>query len=315
VVAADEVVVLRAADGAELGRVRPFDGAVSAAVAVGDVDGDAVPDLAVAGPSVTVWSGASGYRDVVRRVDEAAGSVALGDLNGDHRDDVVIGAAGRPHVVVVDGATGDHLADLDTGDPGARGAAVVATGMVEEGGRVSLLAAVGSVVRMYDADLLGDAEGVMPEVHHDLRLAEVARLDVGGAGGVSLATGYPLAPRGGFADVVVGHRDQPGRVDLLAVATAHDEHEVAASGVVRPHVYDATAPRRLEVRRTIDLSGHPDLASGVQAATVSTTSAARLAVVPTTGGALRWVDVPVEDAPATVAGAATPFNVTAVAGM
>jgi hypothetical protein len=99
-----------------------FDGAFSGGVrvAVGDVTGDGVEDVVAGagpggGPRVQVFDGVTGavVRDFFAFEPTFANGVyvAAGDVTGDGRADVVVGAGslGGPRVVVIDGATGQEV--------------------------------------------------------------------------------------------------------------------------------------------------------------------------------------------------------------
>lgn len=96
-------------------------------LAVGDINGDGSPDLVVGagagGGEVKIYSGADGaliktatpfgerYKGGVR--------VALGDVNGDGWQDVIVGAgAGGSKIQVLDGETGDMLLSFKAGKSG-----------------------------------------------------------------------------------------------------------------------------------------------------------------------------------------------------
>src|SRR5262249_46039699 len=127
-------VIAYNADGSVRFDIQPygpnFHGGVS--VAVGDVTGDGVPDLVTApgmsgGPHVKVFDGNTGQ--------EGAGfmaydpnfrggvTVAVGDVNGDGKADIITGAGpgGGPHVRVFSGAGGPELFGTMAYDPAYTG--------------------------------------------------------------------------------------------------------------------------------------------------------------------------------------------------
>jgi hypothetical protein len=105
-------------------------------VAGGDVNGDGYGDIIVgaaagAGPEVRVFSGRDqsllysffafdpGFQGGV--------TVAAGDVNGDGKADIIVGAGpgADPHVVVFDGATGNLIQSFQAYDSGFRGGVAV----------------------------------------------------------------------------------------------------------------------------------------------------------------------------------------------
>ena len=136
-------------------------------MAVGDVNGDYVPDLVVAagfggGPRVAVFDGATvpgtvglparlvndffAFEDALRN----GAYVTVGDLTGDGFGDLVFGGGpgGAPRVLAVDGSdllggSFDPLASFFAGDPADRSG--VRVGVTPgAGGRLDVLAAAGA---------------------------------------------------------------------------------------------------------------------------------------------------------------------------
>lgn len=304
------VDVVASSDHSIVASITPFDGySGTLTTAVGDVDGDGVPDIAIgSGPglsaAVKVYSGSSGYRDVLKSLTPFDGSkygvnVALGDLNGDHLDDVVVGqqAGGAPRMSIYDGtADGTRLADGNVYASSFTGGVSVATGMVEAGGRVSLLTGAGAggppTVNVYNFDLFGDSEGNAAQVHRKLIPLRVASESVGPdgyTGGVAVATGYPLAADGGYASILVSPLAGNGQVTVFRLTEHHldSQVDVGVSGVARPHDYQPEAHRLLTAVTTVDFSGQSAFDDGAVVATVSTPTGALLVAVPSNGGPLR----------------------------
>lgn len=292
--------------------VMPFPGFTgSLTTAVGDMDGDTLPDVAVAsGPGrqtvVRVYSGASRYTQSLFDFTPFGAatngaSVALGDLNGDNKDDLLVGegSGGASRVVIYDGALGRELARIQPYESSFMGGVAVAAGMVEEGGRISFFTAPGAgrrpQVRMYNVDLFGDAEGVFPDVHASLAPVLVAEFDGADAsyhGGLSLTTGYPFASQGGFAHVLTSPLQGPVRVNVYSIEGAHPEDggSEGQSGVHRAVPYSPDAPRHVHIKGSTDLSmAPPGYTSGAVVGLVSTETGAVLVTVPPGGGpATQW---------------------------
>jgi hypothetical protein len=151
-----DVKVYEAGSGNLLYDFHPYEpsflGGVS--VATGDVNGDGVPDIIVGagpggGPHVQVFDGATGsviesffaYEPTF----QGGVQVAAGDVNGDGVDDIILGTGigGGPRVQVIDGRSGEVLANFFAYEPTFRNGVQVAAGDVNGDGVVDIVTGSG----------------------------------------------------------------------------------------------------------------------------------------------------------------------------
>lgn len=152
------VHLVSAKTGAELGQVQAYEDSFRGGVhaALGDVTGDGVPDLVLSsgrggGPRVRVIDGQSGQtlRDFFVYEPQFTGGiyVALGDVNGDGRDDIITGtgSGGGPRVRVLDGASlgATVLTEFMAYEDSFRGGVLVAAGDTDGDGRDDVICGTG----------------------------------------------------------------------------------------------------------------------------------------------------------------------------
>jgi len=213
-------------------------------VAVGDFDGDGTADYAVgagagAQPEVKVFSGRDGrlMADFMAFEWYFQGGVyvAAGDVNGDGRDELVLGAGagGGPRVKVLDLTTNQVLADFwGIADESFRGGARPAVGDINGDGRADLIVSAGETggprVAIYDGRTVGNLRQparLAPDFYaFESSLtngAYVAAGDINGDGMADLIAG---AGEGGGPRVVVydGAALSAGRIVQVASFMAGD---------------------------------------------------------------------------------------------
>jgi uncharacterized repeat protein (TIGR01451 family) len=124
-------------------------------VAQGDVNGDGVPDIIAAagpggGPQVVVYDGKTGQmlKSFYALPAGFTGGInlAVGDVNGDGKADIIVGAGagGGPQVAVYDGGTFQLLTSFYAYSPTFRGGVTVAAGDVNGDGFADIITGAGA---------------------------------------------------------------------------------------------------------------------------------------------------------------------------
>lgn len=286
--------------------VTPFPGQRDVSVAVGDVDADAKPDVVTVGVvngKAVVKAYSNAQESSVRTLGRYSGlgdapSIALTDIDGDHRDDLVLGAGPgvAPKVIVASGGSGRVYGSFLAYDRAFRGGVNVAGGMLEEGGRNSIVTGSGAGMRatvaIFNNDLFGDAKGNPASAQQVGTFKKVASYRIGAKsyrGGVDVAVGTPRAALGGLGQIVATTSDA-GRLEILSVGGAHEAqmHKLGFHEMVSQTGVHLALPYRAFVQRTVTMAlrlsmGQWGYGSGAGVGVVSTPTGARMVLAPAKG--------------------------------
>jgi len=184
-------------------------GARPSSVAIGDLNGDGKPDLAVADTdsnsvSVLLGNGAGGFGKARNFATlSAPQSVAIGDLNGDGKPDLAVADTGSNSVSVL----------LGNGD-GGFGAA---TSFALDSGPTSV--AIG--------DLNDDG---IPDLAATRRATVVSVLFGTGNGAFEAALNFPVGP--GPSSVAIGDLNRDGKLDLAVAINGSRIHQPGAVSIL-----------------------------------------------------------------------------------
>ncbi|MHB8524432.1 MAG: beta strand repeat-containing protein, partial [Limisphaerales bacterium] len=222
-------------------------------VAVGDVNGDGIADIIVGAgpgdrPTVSVYDGATGNQLTTFLAFDAGFRggvyVAAGDVNGDGKADIIVGAGagGGPAVTVYSGADYSVLSQFFAFDPQFTGGVRVAAGDVDGDGKADIIVGAGpgagphvKVFKGTDLALLDSFFAFSPAFSGGVF---VAAGDVNGDGKADIIVG---ADAGGAPQVSV-FSGQSGQVILQFFA-----YDPTFSGGVRVAAADLNGDGKAEI--------------------------------------------------------------------
>jgi streptogramin lyase len=214
-------------------------------VALGDVNGDGVPDIITApgapgGPDIRVYDGVSGnlIKEFLAFDPAFTGGefVAAGEFDGDNHADIVVGAdaGGGPEVRIFSGADGHPINSFFPYDPAFPGGVRVAVGDVTGSGHDDLITGAGPGggphVQVFDGSTFQVLQSFMAYDASFTGGVYVAAGDVNGDGKADVITG---AGAGGGPHVKVFSAGNPA--DILQSFFAYDP---AFTGGVRVGAVD-----------------------------------------------------------------------------
>ncbi len=211
-------------------------------VAVGDVNGDGVPDIitgadAGGGPHVKVFDGASLLKGQMKVLDSfyayastftGGVRVAAGNINGDKYADIITGAGpgGGPQVEVFSGATGQRIRSFYAYAPGFTGGVYVAAGDVNGDGISDIVtgpgAGGGPDLRVFN----GTTNGTLLEETNAFPPTSPGQVNTVWSSGLRVATADVNLD--GRADIIVGAGR--GQQPLLAILDSLTLTDLLPSG-------------------------------------------------------------------------------------